>query len=125
MNRLLFPFIITIIALFILVPVVTAETILLENEAVLQGTITNYTLEVITIETDTGVKEVPIRDIHLIDYLGALKDIPAGILEPNVFTIYLKNGEVIEGTITQFSSEFIIVESAAGHGVLAVYGRGQ
>ena len=108
----------TFVGLFILVPSLFAETILLENEEVLQGAITNYSMESITLETDSGVKEVPIRDIHLIDYLGALKDIPAGILEPNVFTIYLKNGEVIVGTITQFSNEFIIVESAAGHGVL-------
>jgi len=110
--------IISMVSLLTWTPLTSAETILLENEDVIQGKITNYSLEAITIETDGGVKEVPIKDIHLIDYLGALKDIPAGIMEPNVFTIYLKNGEVIQGTITQFSSEMIIVESAAGHGVL-------
>lgn len=118
MNKLFISISVFAISLFILVPTLVAETILLENEEVLQGAITNYTLDSITLETDSGVKEIPIKDIHLIDYLGSLKDIPAGILEPNVFTIFLKNGEVIEGTITQFSNEFIIVESAAGHGVL-------
>lgn len=118
MNKLFISICLTVAGLFFLVPGMFAETILLENEDVIQGAITNYSLESITIETDTGVKEVPIKDIHLIDYLGALKDIPTGILEPNIFTIYLKNGEVIEGSITQFSAEFIIVESAAGHGVL-------
>lgn len=109
---------ISLLAIGPMAPMLKAETILLENEDVIQGTITKYTMETITIETESGAQEIPIRDIHLIDYLGALKDIPMGILEPNVFTIYLKNGEVIEGTITQFSNEFMIVESAAGHGVL-------
>lgn len=118
MNKLIISICITAIGLFILVPSLMAETILLENEDVIQGDIIKYSMETITVETDDGVKEVPIKEIHLIDYLGALKDIPSGILEPNVFIIYLKNGEVIEGTITQFSNEFIIVESAAGHGVL-------
>ncbi len=118
MNKLFISTCLIAISLFILVPNLLAETILMENEEVFQGAITKYTMDTITLETDSGVKEIPIKDIHLIDYIGALRDIPSGILEQNVFTIFLKNGEVIEGTITQYSNEFIIVESAAGHGVL-------
>ncbi|MFH2133097.1 MAG: hypothetical protein ABIK68_22180 [bacterium] len=90
----------------------------MENEEVIQGKITQYGRNSITLETDSGTKEIPIADIHLIDYLGSIKDYQKDISRPNVFTIYLKNGEIIEGTITQFSNDFIIVESAAGHGVL-------
>jgi len=118
MNKLLNSICFLIIGLFVLVPAMNAETILLENEDVLQGTITNYSMESITLEMETETKEIPIKEIHLIDYLGSLKNIPDDILGPNVFTIYLNNGEVIEGTITQFTSETIVVESAAGHGVL-------
>jgi len=95
-----------------------AETIVLENEEVYQGTITKYNSDSILLESDTGTKEISYMEIHLIDYLGSVKDYQNEISRPNVFTIYLKNGEVIEGSITQFSNEFITVESAAGHGVL-------
>ncbi len=118
MNKLINSICFLIIGLFVLVPAMNAETILLENEDVLQGTITNYSMDSIMLEMETETKEIPIKDIHLIDYLGSLKNIPDDILGPNVFTIYLNNGEVIEGTITQFTSEMIVVESAAGHGVL-------
>ncbi len=111
-------FFLSIIGFFILTMNLPAETILLENEEVYQGTITNYSKESITLETDSGPKEIAYREIHLIDYLGSIKDYQNEISMPNVFKIYLKNGEVIKGTITQVSNEFITVESAAGHGVL-------
>jgi ribosome maturation factor RimP len=98
----------------------TAETILLENEDVIQGTIINYTNETVTITTPTGKREIPIRDIHLIDYLGSAKDYQRSITQSNAFIIYLKNGEVIEGAISQFSNDFITLESLSGHGSIEI-----
>ena len=118
MKKLFKPILFSIISIFFLALNLTAETIVLENEEVYQGTITKYNKDSITLETDSESKEIPYMEIHLIDYLGSVKDYQNEISKPNVFTIYLKNGEVIEGTITQFSNEFITVESAAGHGVL-------
>ena len=34
------------------------------------------------------------------------------------WTLYLRNGEVIEGNVTQFTSEFVTIESLSGNGVL-------
>jgi hypothetical protein len=107
-----------LVLLFGTVNIVHAETILLENEDVFQGTITNYSNESISVDTESGPKEIPLSEIHLIDYLGSVKDYQKEFNQPNLFIIYLKNGEILEGMITQFSNDFITVESASGHGVL-------
>jgi len=118
MKNLLKTIAISILVFWMVCLEIFAETILLENEDVLQGRIIHYSNEAITIETEEGKKEIPISDIHLIDYLGSAKDYQRDIMRANVFIVYLKNGEVIEGTITQFSNDFITLESLSGHGVL-------
>ncbi len=103
-----------------LIGFLSAETILLENEEIRQGTITNYSNDSITLETEEGEKEIPISEIHLIDYLGSAKDYQKLPSAQNSYTIYLRNGEILEGTITQFTNEFLTVESLSGHGVLQI-----
>lgn len=107
------------ITILLIISRLSAETIMLENKDVLQGTIINYTNESITIETESGVEEIPISSIHLINYLSS-KDLKKFSAAPNRFVLYLQNGEIIEGMITQFSNEQITIESLEGYGVLQI-----
>lgn len=111
---------VSLILLMVLVSIFSAfaEIIILENEEVIQGRITNYSKDKLSIETEDGVQEIPYSEIHLIDYIGAAKDYQKLLAAPSAFIIYLKNGEIIEGRITQYSDEFITLESITGAGVL-------
>ncbi|MCP4749711.1 MAG: hypothetical protein GY866_02350 [Proteobacteria bacterium] len=111
-------FLLLFLNLVFLVSHVSAETVLLENEEVIQGTITNYSNESIIMETDSGTREVSLTEIHLIDYLGSAKDYQKEAAAPNAFVVYLKNGEVIEGIISQYTNEILSLQSTSGHGVL-------
>jgi len=105
------------IALLILAPSILADSVLLENEETVQGRIISATNEIITIETDSGqVLELPTSKIKLINY-GTGAAPPPG---PASFVIYLESGEIIQGKITQFTDEFITVESKEGYGVLQI-----
>jgi len=96
----------------------SAETILLESEEVIQGRIKQYSNTSILLGTAAGDREIPIAEIHLIDYLGSAKDYQKETSKPNTYIIYLKNGEIINGIITQFTNEIVTVESSTGHGIL-------
>ncbi len=99
---------------------VKAEIIILENNEIVQGKITQYTKESITIETDTETLEIPISNVRLIDYLSTAQKYQQADQVGNKFILYLKNGEIIEGIITQFTNEFLTIESPEGYGVLQI-----
>ena len=94
-----------------------ADSVLLENEETVQGRIISATNEIITIETNSGqVLELPTSKIKLINY-GAGTAPPPG---PVSFVVYLESGEIIQGKITQFTDDFVTVESKEGYGVLQI-----
>ncbi len=99
---------------------VLAEIIILENDTVIQGKITQYGKDSLTLETPAGVEDIPISKIRLIDYLSTAKkyqQLDSGV---NKFILYLKNGEIVEGVITQFTNEFLTIDSPKGYGVLQI-----
>ena len=97
---------------------ILADTVLLENEETVKGKIISATNEIITIETDSGqVLELPTSKIKLINYgKGGIGPVE----EASAFMIYLEGGEVIKGKITQFTDEYITVESKEGYGALEI-----
>lgn len=97
-----------------------AEIIITENNEIIQGKITVYGKDSITIETETETKVVNLSKIRLIDYLGSAQKYQQVEATGNKFILYLKNGEIIEGIITQFTNEFLTVESPEGYGVLQI-----
>ncbi len=108
------------VTLLIAVPRLFAVSILLENDEVIKGKITQYSNNSITVETQKGTVEIPISRIHLINYLGDQKSVQMNEPGTSDFTLFLQNGEVIEGVITQFTNEFLTVESKSGYGVLQI-----
>jgi len=98
----------------------TGEIIIMENNEIIQGKITQYTKESITIETEVETVEIPITNIRLIDYLSTAQKYQQMEQSGNKFILYLKNGEIIEGIITQFTNEFLTIESPEGYGVLQI-----
>lgn len=97
-----------------------AEIIILENEDIIQGKITQYSGESLTVETPSGARDVQVSKIRLIDYLSTAQKYKKKEIPGNKFRLYLKNGEIIEGIITQFTNEFLTVESPDGYGVLQI-----
>ncbi|MBU3914482.1 hypothetical protein KKA14_03020, partial [bacterium] len=108
------------IALVTTIPRLFAVSVLLDNEEVVKGKITQYSNNSIIIETQKGTMEIPISKIHLINYLGDQKSPQMKEAGSNIFTLFLQNGEIIEGVITQFTNEFLTVESKSGYGVLQI-----
>ncbi len=104
----------------LIVPRLFAASIILDNDEVVKGKITQYSNNSITVETLKGTLEIPISRIHLINYLGDQKG--TQMQEPGTsdFTLFLQNGEIIEGIITQFTNEFLTVESKSGYGTLQI-----
>jgi hypothetical protein len=113
-------FLLLIVLLCFLVSPVGAEIIIMENNDVVQGKITQYGKESLTIETDDETLEIPITNIRLIDYLSTAQKYKQAEQSGNKFILYLKNGEIIEGIITQFTNEFLTIESPEGYGVLQI-----
>ncbi|MBU2515445.1 porin family protein [bacterium] len=114
---------IIIFALFILgifCITVSAEIIILVDDEIIQGKITQYTKEAIVVETETETKEIPTSRIRLVDYLSTPQKYQQKDETSNKFILYLKNGEIIEGIITQFTNEFLTIESPEGYGVLQI-----
>ena len=97
-----------------------AEIIILENNDIIQGKIVRYSANSVTIETDSDTLEIPTSNIRLIDYLSSAQKYQKPEQTGNRFLIYLKNGEIIEGIITQFTNEFLTIESPEGYGVLQI-----
>ncbi|MCG8336808.1 MAG: porin family protein [Proteobacteria bacterium] len=97
-----------------------AEIIILENNDILQGKITRYSKDTITIETEKETLELPTSNVRLIDYLSSAQKYQTKEQTGNKFLLYLKNGEIIEGIITQFTNEFLTIESPEGYGVLQI-----
>jgi hypothetical protein len=95
-----------------------AETIIMSDDAIYQGKITHYSNDSLVLETQEGSKKIDITKIRLIDYLASAKKYKQRSTTPSLFIIYLKNGEIIEGIITQFTNEFLTIESSTGYGVL-------
>lgn len=98
-----------------------AETIYLKNGKTLIGKILKYSAQTITVQAvgDHQEREILKDDIYLINfdvnseqrYIEFKKQMAANV-------VYLKNGEVIIGRITQYNPEFITIESLKGQGVL-------
>ncbi len=109
--------------LFMLTSKLFAETIYLKKGDTLVGKILKYEKDVILIESieDHGVHAINKANIYLINfdsssdqrYLTHKKNMAANIL-------YLKNGEVLKGKITEFNSESVTIESTKGQGVLQI-----
>ncbi len=99
---------------------VNAEIVILEDDQIIQGKITQYTKESITIETESETKEIPMSRVRLVDYLSTAQRYQQMDETGNKFILYLKNGEIIEGIITQFTNEFLTIESPEGYGVLQI-----
>ena len=118
MNILSKCLILLLLAIFVGANGILADTVLLENQETVKGKIISATNEIITIETDSGqVLELPTSKIKLINYgKGGISPVE----EPGIFMIYLEGGEVIKGKITQFTDEFITVESKEGYGALEI-----
>ncbi|MDT8447939.1 MAG: hypothetical protein RRB13_13690 [bacterium] len=98
-----------------------AETIYLKNGQTLVGKILKYNPQSITVQAigDQQEREIRKDDIYLINfdsnseqrYIEFKKQMAANV-------VYLKNGEVIIGRITNYNPEFITIESLRGQGVL-------
>lgn len=97
-----------------------AEIIITDGNEIIQGKITVYTRDSITVETETETREIPLSAVRLIDYLSTAQKYQQREIAGNKFMIYLKNGEVIEGIVTQFTNEFLTIESPEGYGVLQI-----
>ncbi len=97
-----------------------AAIIILENNDIIQGKITRYSKDTITIETEKETLELPTSNVRLIDYLSSAQKYQQKEQMGNKFILYLKNGEIIEGIITQFTNEFLTIESPEGYGVLQI-----
>ncbi len=98
----------------------SAEIIILENNEIVQGKITQYSKESLTIETEMETLDIPITKVRLIDYLSTAQKYQQMEQSGNKFILYLRNGEIIEGIITQFTNEFLTIESPEGYGVLQI-----
>lgn len=98
-----------------------AETIYLKNGQTLVGKILKYNPQSITVQAigDHQEREIRKDDIYLINfdsnseqrYIDFKKQMAANV-------VYLKNGEVIIGRITNYTPDFITIESLTGQGVL-------
>lgn len=104
---------------------VWAEVIFLKSGIKKQGKIIEYSNDFVTIELfeEDKIEKIPIANINLVTY-ERFTEKQFGIGYENMnkqkgaVDIYLRNGEVIEGKITQYTSEFVTVESISGHGHL-------
>jgi len=97
----------------------SAETIYLKEGKPIDGKIIEYTATSISIKTlKDGKKQIPLSEINLITFEGAL--LKGNDKQQEVSTLYLQNGEIIKGKITQYSLDFVTLESLSGHGVLQI-----
>lgn len=102
-----------------------AEVVFLKNGIKKQGKVIEYTTDFITIELagEDMMEQIPIANINLITF-ESFQGQQFGVGYENMkkdagaVDIYLRNGEIIEGKITQYTSEFVTVESLSGHGIL-------
>lgn len=102
-----------------------AEVIFLKDGSKKQGKVIEYNSSFITVEISGKevVEQIPIESVNLITF-ESTPEPQFGVgyenmkKEEGAVDIYLRNGEVIEGTITQYTSEFVTVESLSGHGIL-------
>jgi hypothetical protein len=120
MKKLKISFLLLLIFLGFFVFAAKAEIVILENNDIVQGKIIRYAKETITLETATDTLEIPISKVRLIDYFSSAQKYQQLEQTGNRFLIYLKNGEIIEGIITQFTNEFLTIESPEGYGVLQI-----
>jgi len=98
-----------------------AETIYLKNGTTVIGKILKYSSQSLTVQAigDQQEREILKSEIYLVNfdhnseqrYIEFKKKLAAN-------TVYLKNGEVIIGRITQYNPDFITIESLTGQGVL-------
>jgi len=98
-----------------------AETIYLKNGTTVIGKILKYSAQSITVQAigDQQEREILKSEIYLVNfdhnsekrYIEFKKKLAANV-------VYLKNGEVIIGRITQYNPDFITIESLTGQGVL-------
>ena len=100
---------------------VFAETIFMKKGDPVIGKILKYDKDTITIESikDHGVLQIRKSQIYLINF-DSSSDVRYKKHKKNLAAnvVYLKNGEVLIGKITQYNSEFLTIESLKGQGVL-------
>jgi len=118
-NSKLTIFLLLSIGLLLYFTQLSAETIYLKEGKPIEGKVVEYTSKSISVKTlKEGEKQIPLSEINLITFEGALLK---GMGEQSaVSTLYLQNGEVIKGKITQYTLDFVTLESVSGHGVLQV-----
>lgn len=101
-----------------------AETVYLKNGETLVGEIVQYSGDTISIQTDDQdeIQQISTSQIQLVSFedqlLGAGVKYRKKALPADASIIYLKNGEIVNGKITQYTTEFLTIESLSGHGVL-------
>ena len=104
-----------------------AEVLFLKSGEKKVGKIVEYNKQSVIIETEDGeyVEQIPTSEINLITFDGqgpftGTSDFQAEA--SGEVTIYLRNGEIIQGKITQYTGEFVTIESMSGQGVLQLPG---
>ncbi|MDX2471462.1 MAG: hypothetical protein QNL04_12890 [SAR324 cluster bacterium] len=107
--------------LFMMTGKLFAETIFMKKGDPIIGKILKYDKDTITIESikDHGILQIRKSEIYLINF-DSSSDIRYKKHKKNLAAniVYLKNGEILMGKITQYNSEFLTIESLKGQGVL-------
>ncbi len=101
---------------------ILGEIIYLKNGERLNGKITQYSENTIAVRlSDTNqVQQIPVEQINLITFETKMFPREIVVDDANASLIYLKNGEIVKGQITQYTTEFLTLESISGHGVLQI-----
>ncbi len=108
---------------FMLASKLFAETIYLKQGEIVIGKILKYDKDTILVESirDHGVHEIRKTDIYLVNFDSSSE---AAFTEHKkklaANVVYLKNGEILMGKITQFNAETLTIESMKGQGVLQI-----
>jgi len=100
-----------------------AETIYLKTGTSMVGKILKYEKDYVIVESvkDHGVHRISKKDVFLINFDSSSEvEYKDHKKEIGSNTVYLKNGEIIYGKITQYNSDFLTLESLKGQGVLQI-----
>ncbi|MDH5560469.1 MAG: hypothetical protein OEY59_06390 [Deltaproteobacteria bacterium] len=96
-----------------------AETIYLKSGETIEGKIINYSDESLTVEINKTDEPIQFQknQILLINFgKGAQQQITKKKKFENPLVLYLKNGEVLRGKVTQFNKDYVTIESEQGVG---------
>ncbi|PCI21905.1 MAG: hypothetical protein COB67_13715, partial [SAR324 cluster bacterium] len=121
-NSLRITFWLLLVSMFLYTSL-SAESIFLKNGERLDGKIIQVGEDTVTIQLSQGggPQNIPTEQINLITYASTmLQGVKIGMETGQASFIYLKNGEIVKGRITQYTSQFLTLESLSGHGVLQI-----